>query len=49
MVFDIATAGRVLPSKSESSGKIDNIVATLMALKLAAFAPERPRGNFFVS
>ncbi len=49
MVFDIDTAGRVLPSKSESSGKIDNIVATLMALKLAALAPERPRGNFFVS
>ncbi len=49
LVFDIDTAGRVLPSKSESSGKIDNIVATLMALKLAALAPERPRGNFFVT
>ena len=49
LVFDIDSAGRVLPSKKESSGKIDNIVALLMALKLAALAPERPRGPMFIS
>jgi phage terminase large subunit-like protein len=49
LVLDIDNAGRVLPSKKESSGKIDNIVALLMALKLAALAPESPRGPMFIS
>ena len=49
MVLNFDSAGRCLPDKSESQGKIDAIVATTMALKLASLAPERPRGNFFVT
>ena len=49
LVFSIDTAGRVMPDKSESSEKIDNIVAVIIALKLASLAPERPRGPLFVS
>ena len=49
LVFSIDTAGRVMPDKAESSEKIDAIVASIIALKLASLAPERPRGPLFVS
>ena len=49
LVLNFDSAGRCLPDKAESNGKIDAIVATIMALKLASLAPERPRGNFFIT
>ncbi len=49
MVLSIDNASRIMPDKKNSSEKIDCAVAAIMALKLAALAPESPRGPLFIS
>lgn len=49
MVLSIDNANRIMPDKKNSAEKIDCAAATIIALKLASLAPERPRGPMFIS
>lgn len=41
-------ANRYMPDRKNSADKIDAVVATIMALRLASLAPARPRGPAFI-
>jgi len=49
LVVNVDANNRWMPDKKKSGEKIDPVVASIMALRCACLAPQRPRGNLFVS
>jgi phage terminase large subunit-like protein len=48
LVINADHQGRWMPDRKTSSEKIDPIVATVMALRLAMLEPEGPKGSMFI-
>jgi phage terminase large subunit-like protein len=49
LVVNVDANNRWMPDKKKSGEKIDPVVASIMALRCASLAAQRPRGNLFVS